>query len=83
MTYGRGASVVPLCGSGGMPSSAGRATVVKQMLYSWMMLGYSELKSSSNTIVVYRPFLGSSTRPPAASRPLQCRAHESDRKAQS
>ena len=52
-------------GSGGMLPSRGRCTVVKQMLYSWMMEGYSELKSSSSTMLVYSPFFGSRTSPPA------------------
>ena len=49
---------------GRLPSS-GCLTVVKQMLYSWMMEGYRLLKSSSSTNLSYRPFLGSRTRPPA------------------
>ena len=43
---------------------AARSTVVKHRLYSWMMDGYSELKSSSRTNLSYSPRLGSSTRPP-------------------
>ena len=40
-------------GSGGMlPFAGGACTVVKQMLYSWMMEGYSELKSNSSTMLV-------------------------------
>lgn len=49
---------------GRLPSSAW-LTVVKQMLYSWMMEGYRLLKSSSSTNLSYRPFLGSRTSPPA------------------
>lgn len=65
LTLGRTARSWAGSGSGGMLPSRGRCTVVKQMLYSWMMLGYRLLKSSSSTMVVYRPFFGSSTRPPA------------------
>ena len=50
---------------GSSESHLGCATVVKQMLYSWMMDGYSELKSIISTYLSYKPFLGSSTRPPA------------------
>lgn len=49
MTIGRGASSLPDWGRAGMLSSFGRLTVVKQMLYSWIMLGYRLLKSSSST----------------------------------
>jgi hypothetical protein len=48
----------------GMPSASALSTVVKQMLYSWMMDGYSELKSSSRMYLSYSPFLGSKTSPP-------------------
>ena len=65
LALGRTARSSAGSGSGGMLPSRGRCTVVKQMLYSWMMEGYSELKSSSSTMLVYRPFLGSSTSPPA------------------
>jgi len=37
---------------------------------TWMMEGYSELKSSRMVILSYSPFLGSSTRPPAYWGPL-------------
>mmetsp|Transcript_31878 Transcript_31878/g.70834 ORF Transcript_31878/g.70834 Transcript_31878/m.70834 type:complete len:253 (+) Transcript_31878:669-1427(+) len=70
MTVGRGAMLEAGSGSGGRAPSSGRCTVVKQMLYSWMMEGYSELKSSRMTILSYRPFLGSRTRPPAYWGPL-------------
>ena len=50
---------------GSSESHLGCATVVKQMLYSWMMDGYSELKSIISTYLSYKPFLGSRTRPPA------------------
>ena len=65
LTLGRTARSSAGSGRGGMLPSLGRCTVVKQMLYSWMMEGYRELKSSSSTMLVYRPFLGSSTSPPA------------------
>ena len=55
----------PLVGRAGRLPSSGWLTVVKQMLYSWMMEGYRLLKSSSSTNLSYNPFLGSSTRPPA------------------
>eukprot|EP00955_Chlamydomonas_euryale_P066764 359639-Chlamydomonas_euryale.AAC.5 len=74
MTVGSGAIAAPGAGAsgsaGGPPSRVHRETVVKQMLNSWMMDGYSELKSSSATILSCRPFLGSSTRPPAYCGPL-------------
>mmetsp|Transcript_26209 Transcript_26209/g.73282 ORF Transcript_26209/g.73282 Transcript_26209/m.73282 type:complete len:223 (-) Transcript_26209:914-1582(-) len=57
-------------GRGGSEPSSGRSTVVKQMLYSWMMEGYSELKSSSRMKSSYSPFFGSSTRPPAYDGPF-------------
>ena len=44
--------------------------VVKQMLYSCMMEGYRELKSSSSTNLSYSPFFGSKTSPPAYWGPL-------------
>lgn len=45
VALGRGARSELGWGREGFPSVA--ATVVKQMLYSWMMDGYRELKSSS------------------------------------
>ena len=53
-----------------MPSASVRSTVVKQMLYSWMMLGYSELKSSSKMNLSYSPFFGSRTKPPRYAGPF-------------
>ena len=34
------------------------------MLYSWMILGYNELKSMTSTYRSHKPLLGSKTRPP-------------------
>ena len=73
-TVGRTASWLEAGGSSGRPSPARRCTVVKQMLYSWMMLGYRELKSSSSTMLSCRPLTGSSTRPPAYWGPLRLEA---------
>ena len=42
----------------------GLTTVVQQRLYSWMILGYRELKSSKRVIFSQSPGCGSSTRPP-------------------
>ena len=50
-------------GAGGT-SSPWRSTVVKSMLNSWIMLGYSELKSITKTYLSHSPRLGSKTRPP-------------------
>jgi hypothetical protein len=40
------------------------STVVKQMLYSWMILGYKLLKSMTRMNLSYNPLSGSRTKPP-------------------
>ena len=45
-------------------SSSTGSTVVKSMLYSWMMLGYKELKSITRMNLSQSPRLGTKTRPP-------------------
>lgn len=45
-------------------AQAAPGTVVKHKLYSWIMLGYKELKSMSKIYLSQNPFLGSKTKPP-------------------
>lgn len=45
-------------------SSSTGSTVVKSMLYSWMILGYKELKSMTRMYLSHKPRFGSKTRPP-------------------